>query len=93
MRLQKRLPLLPNQPTDNKQTVYYNGYVYTVNEARDVASAVVVEDIGDDTHTGRVETPDHMTWTALSHDGTPIEAGAQVRVVGQDSIKLVVERI
>ena len=56
-------------------------------------SAVVVEDIGDDTHTGRVETPDHMTWTALSHDGTPIEAGAQVRVVGQDSIKLVVERI
>ena len=56
-------------------------------------NASVVEDIGESTRTGRVETPDHMTWTALSHDGTPIETGAQVRVIGQDSIKLIVERI
>ena len=56
-------------------------------------SAVVVEGIVDGTRTGRVETPDHMTWTALSRDGMPIEVGAQVRVVDQDSIKLVVERI
>ena len=56
-------------------------------------SAIVVEEIGDNTHTGRVETPDHMTWTALSGDGSPIGVGTQVRVIGQDSIKLVVERI
>ena len=55
--------------------------------------AVVVEAIDNGALKGRVETPDHMTWTALSKDGTPIEAGASVRVVGQQSIKLIVERI
>ena len=54
-------------------------------------SAVVVERIDPQAQTGRVETPDHMTWTALSASGAPIEAGAHVRVVEQRSIKLVVE--
>lgn len=56
-------------------------------------NAVVVERIDNDALTGRVETPDHMTWAALSADGAPIESGTQVRVVEQRSIKLVVERI
>lgn len=55
--------------------------------------AVVVERIDGDALTGRVETPDHLTWTALSADKRPIETGANVRVVEQQSIKLVVERI
>ena len=55
--------------------------------------AVVVERIDADSLTGRVETPDHVTWTALSADGAPIEVGANVRVVAQESIKLVVERV
>lgn len=42
--------------------------------------------------TGKVETSDRMSWTARSADGTPLEAGAVVRVVAQESIKLVVER-
>ena len=54
--------------------------------------AVVVEAIDSQTGVGRVETPDHMTLTALSRDGAPIEVGALVRVVDQQSIKLVVER-
>ena len=41
---------------------------------------------------GRVETPDHMTWVALTATGEPLEVGAHVRVTGQDSIKLIVER-
>ncbi|MBR3181340.1 MAG: NfeD family protein [Eggerthellaceae bacterium] len=53
--------------------------------------AIVVERIDPLAQTGRVETPDHMTWTALSADGLPIEAGMHVRVVEQRSIKLVVE--
>lgn len=56
------------------------------------ADAVVVERIDADALTGRVETSDHMTWAALSADGAPIEAGASVRVVGRESIKLVVEK-
>lgn len=56
-------------------------------------NAVVIERIDNDALTGRIETPDHMTWAALSADGAPIEEGAQVRVVEQRSIKLVVERI
>ena len=43
--------------------------------------------------TGRVETPDHMTWAALSADGSVLPEGTRVRVVDQQSIKLVVERI
>ena len=54
--------------------------------------AIVVERIDEAAQTGRVETPDHMTWAALSADGTPIEAGVNVKVVEQRSVKLVVER-
>ena len=54
--------------------------------------AVVIEDIDAKALTGRVETSDHMTWAAISSDGEPIEAGASVRVVGQQSVKLLVER-
>ena len=54
--------------------------------------ARVVEAISAD-EPGRVETPDHMTWVALSANGEPLEVGARVRVTGQDSIKLIVERI
>lgn len=53
--------------------------------------AVVVERIDGQAHTGRVETPDHMTWAALSLDRTPIDVGTTVKVVDQESIKLVVE--
>ena len=53
--------------------------------------AIVVERIDPQAQTGRVETPDHMTWAALSADGLPLEEGAQVLVVEQRSIKLVVE--
>ena len=56
-------------------------------------SAVVVEDIDPAAMKGRVETPDHMTWAALSADGSAIESGVQVKVVDQQSVKLVVERI
>lgn len=52
--------------------------------------AIVTERIGPNELTGRVETPDRMTWTALSADGTPIEVGTNVSVVSQQSIKLVV---
>ena len=56
-------------------------------------NAVVVEEINGAALKGRVETSDHMTWAAISSDESVIEAGARVRVVGQESIKLVVERI
>ena len=56
-------------------------------------NAIVVEEINPAALQGRVETPDHMTWSARTEDGSIIEAGAQVRVVGQESIKLLVERI
>ena len=55
--------------------------------------AVVVERIDPAAMTGRVETPNHMSWSALSADGTVIEEGANVRVVDSKSIKLIVERI
>lgn len=64
------------------------------NEASPVGStAVVVERIIGSQESGRVETDDHMSWAALSADGSPIEVGERVNVVGQKSIKLVVERI
>ena len=56
-------------------------------------SAVVVEQIDNSAFNGRVETPDHMSWSAVSADGSIIPKDARVRVVGQDSIKLIVERI
>ena len=55
-------------------------------------NAIVVERIDNEALTGRVETPDHMTWAALSADGSVIQPGARVRIVDQRSIKLVVER-
>lgn len=54
--------------------------------------AVVAEAIDNDRLVGRVETPDHMTWAARSADGRPIPAGENVTVVGQESVKLIVER-
>ena len=56
-------------------------------------NAIVIEGIDNDALTGRIETPDHMTWAALSADGRFIEQGARVRVVEQRSVKLVVERL
>ena len=55
-------------------------------------NAVVVERIDNDALTGRIETPDHMTWAALSADHTTIEVGARVRIIDQKSVKLIVER-
>ena len=54
--------------------------------------AVVREAVDNDRFVGRVETADHMTWAARSADGMPIPAGENVVVVGQESVKLIVER-
>lgn len=54
---------------------------------------VVVEDIDNVHMAGRVETSDHMSWAARSASGEPIESGAPVRVVAQESVKLIVERV
>ncbi len=56
-------------------------------------SARVIIDIPADGTPGRVETADRMTWAALSATGEAIEFGARVHIVGQESIKLLVERI
>lgn len=56
------------------------------------AQGVVIEDIDNDRMTGRIELPDRMTWAARSADGMPIESGASIRVVSQESVKLIVER-
>ena len=56
-------------------------------------NAVVIETIDNDALCGRIETPDHMTWAALSADGSVIQIDEKVRVVDQQSIKLIVERI
>ena len=42
---------------------------------------------------GRVQTSDKMTWKAQTKDGAVLEEGAHARVVAQESIKLIVERI
>ena len=54
--------------------------------------AVVVEDVDNEGLTGRVETDNRMTWAARSADGSFIPQGAVVRIVGQESVKLIVER-
>ncbi len=54
---------------------------------------VVCERIDNARLSGRVEMPDHMTWTARSFDGTPIEVGVPVIVVSQESIKLIVRPV
>lgn len=53
---------------------------------------IVCEAIDNDRLVGRIETPNHMTWAALSADGLPIAQGENVVVVGQESVKLIVER-
>ena len=64
------------------------------NESSPVGSTgIVVERIPGGRELGRVETDDHMSWAALSADGLALEVGAKVNVVGQESIKLIVERI
>lgn len=55
-------------------------------------TAVVVEGVDNDGMTGRVETDNRMTWAARSADGLPIPAGEVVRIVSQESVKLIVER-
>ncbi len=55
-------------------------------------SAVVVETVDNDRLIGRVETEDRMTWAARSADGSVIPAGTVVHIVGQESVKLIVER-
>ena len=55
--------------------------------------ARVVETIDSERMAGRVQTADRMTWAALSRTGEPIEEGASVRVVDQQSVKLVVEKL
>ena len=52
--------------------------------------AVVTEPIDNSSGAGRVETPDHMSWAAISADGRPIEVGTRVSVVEQRSVRLVV---
>ena len=53
--------------------------------------ARVIEAIDPERMTGRVETSDHMTWAAISRTGEVLDVGTVVNVVGQESIKLVVE--
>ena len=55
-------------------------------------TAVVVEDVDNEGLNGRVETDNRMTWAARSADGSFIPQGAVVRIVGQESVKLIVER-
>lgn len=63
------------------------------NEPTEIGrSAVVVETVDNDRLIGRVETEDRMTWAARSIDGSVIPAGTVVHVVGQESVKLIVER-
>ena len=52
----------------------------------------MVVDVDNDGMTGRVETDNRMTWAARSADGLPIPAGEVVRIVSQESVKLIVER-
>ncbi|BAK44487.1 NfeD family protein [Eggerthella sp. YY7918] len=53
--------------------------------------AIVDEAIDNDRLVGRVETADHMTWAARSANGEPIAAGVNVVIVGQESVRLIVE--
>lgn len=52
---------------------------------------LVCERIDNAKLTGRVELSNHMTWSARSFDGAPIEPGTPVEVVSQESIKLIVK--
>lgn len=55
-------------------------------------TAIVVEVVDNEGLTGRVETDNRMTWAARSRDGSRIPVGEVVVVVGQESVKLIVER-
>lgn len=55
-------------------------------------TAVVMETIDNNRLTGRIETEDRMTWSARSTDCSVIPVGEIVQIVGQESIKLIVER-
>ena len=62
------------------------------NEATMVGRVCIVcEDIDNDRLSGRVRTSDDMTWAARSKDGAPIPRDTSVRVVAQESVKLIVE--
>ncbi|MBP5313608.1 MAG: NfeD family protein [Eggerthellaceae bacterium] len=54
-------------------------------------TAVVIEEINNDLLMGRIETDDRMTWSAKSSNDAIIPAGSVVTVVGQESVKLIVE--
>lgn len=54
-------------------------------------TGIVCEAVDNDSLTGRVRTSDDMTWAARSKDGSPIPLDAKVRIVDQESVKLIVE--
>lgn len=54
---------------------------------------IVCEDIDNVKLTGRVELSNHMTWSARSADGQPIDSGTPVEVVSRESIKLIVRPV
>ena len=56
-------------------------------------TAIVCEEVDNVRQTGRVRTADNMTWSARSASGYPIPLDASVRVVAQESIKLIVEPV
>lgn len=53
---------------------------------------VVIEDVDNAAMSGRVELQNRMSWAARSSNGLPIPVGEPVVVVGQESVKLIVER-
>ncbi|MEG0323977.1 MAG: NfeD family protein, partial [Raoultibacter sp.] len=55
-------------------------------------NAVVVELIDNEKLVGRVETANHMTWSARSANGLVIPAGETVVITDRESITLIVER-
>ena len=82
------LTLLAFRPLAKK---YLNGKVEPTNADRVIGStATVTEDIDNLKGTGRVLVGS-MPWTARSQDGTPIPAGALVRVVRIEGVKVYVE--
>ena len=82
------LTLLAFRPLAKK---YLNGKVEPTNADRVIGStATVTEDIDNLKGTGRVLVGS-MPWTARSEDGSPIPAGALVRVVRIEGVKVYVE--
>lgn len=82
------LTLLAFRPLAKK---YLNGKVEPTNADRVIgATATVTEDVDNLKGTGRAQIGS-MPWTARSQDGTPIPAGALVRVVRIEGVKVYVE--